>query len=501
MSSITSATGSGGAISSAGIGSGLDVNGIITSLMNVEKLPLSKLQATATTMQTKLSAFGQMQSLVSAFHDASVPLYSASSYSVTSTNSSDPTSVSAASTTAAIPGSYSVSVSQLSSTQSVVSASGAGQFANASEVVGSGTITISLGSWNTNPNGTLPASPVFTPKSGATNIVIAVGAGANTLQQVADAINKAAGGVSATVVTDASGARLALQSTTTGASNGFRVAIADSVPTNTATQGLSRLAFDPQVGANAMSLSQAANDTKATINGIAVTTASNTLTNVVGGMTFVLSKVTTAPVTVNVTQNTDAVKTMLTSFVASYNALTSFLSQATRYDPVAKQGALLQGDATTTGLQNQLRQIIGQPGSASSAFGTLSSIGVEFQKDGTLKINDTKVSAALKNLPELTKAMSNLDLTTPANNGFAKKIADWTSGLLAFNGTFPGKTTSIQSQIAANQKDQDRLNTKLTAIEARLRAQYTNLDTVMSRANALSQYVTQQITTWNKPVA
>lgn len=501
MSSITSATGSGGSISSAGIGSGLDVNNIITSLMKVEQLPLNKLQATAKDMQTRLSAFGQMQSLVSAFHDASVPLYSANSFAVTNTSSSDSSSVSSTSTTTAVPGSYAVAVSRLSSTQNIVSASGTGQFATSSEVVGSGTMTISLGAWNTNPDGTLPVSPVFTPKSGASDIVIPVGAGTDTLQQVADAINKAAGGVSATVVTDATGARLALQSTTTGASNGFRVSIADAVPTNTATDGLSRLAFDPQNGANAMSLSQAANDTLATINGISVTTASNTLTNVVGGMTFVLSKVTTSPVTINVTQNTDAVKTMLTSFVASYNALTTFLSQATQYDPVAKQGALLQGDATTTGLQNQLRQMIGQPGKASTAFTTLSSIGIEFQKDGTLKVNDAKVSAALKNLPELTKAMSNIDLTTPGNNGFAKQIADWTSGLLASNGTLPGKTYSIQKQIAANQKDQERLNTKLAAVEARMRAQYSALDTAMSKANALQQYVTQQITTWNKNTA
>lgn len=501
MTTITSATGSGGSISSSGIGSGLDVNAIITSLMNVEKLGLSKLQATATTMQTKLSAFGQMQSLVSAFHDASVPLFNKNSFAVTSASSTDSSSVSASSSTSAIPGSYSVSVTSLSSTQNVVTASGVGQFSAASDVVGTGTITISLGSWNTNPDGTLPASPLFTPKAGGTDIVIPVGASANTLQDVANAINQAGAGVSATVVTDATGSRLALQSTSSGAANGFRVTVADDVPANTATQGLNRLVFDPENVGNAMSLSQAASDTHATINGIDVTTSSNTLADVVGGMTFVLGKVTTSPVTVNVTSNTDAVKNMLISFVSAYNGLTSFLSDATKYDPVAKQGALLQGDATTTGLQNRLRAMIGQSGTASSVFSTISAIGIEFQKDGRLSINDTRLAAALKNLPELTKAMSNVDLATPANNGFAKKISDWTRDLLASNGTLPGKTTSIQSQIAANQKDQDRFNAKLTAIEARLRAQYTNLDTVMSRANALSQYVSQQVTTWNKNTA
>jgi flagellar hook-associated protein 2 len=501
MTTINSASGTKGTLSSAGIGSGLDVNSIITSLMNVEKLPLGKLTSAASVLQTKLSAFGQMQSLVSSFRDSLAPLLSANSYSVTSASSSDSTAVSASSTSTAIPGSYAVSVTNLSSTQSVVSASGIGQFTAATDTVGTGTITISLGSWNTNANGTLPASPVFTPKVGATDIVIPVGASANTLQKVADAINNAKGGVSATVVTDGTGARLALQSSSTGASNGFRVTVVDDVPTNTETQGLSRLAFDPQNGANAMSLTQAASDTHASINGISVTSQGNTLTDVVGGMTFNLSKITTSPVAVNVSRNTGSVKTLLTNFVAAYNALNSFIATATSFDPDTKKGALLQGDSAATTLQNQLRAVVGQPGTASTTLTTLSAIGVEFQKDGTVKLNDTKVNAALQNLPELAKAMSNVNTGDPKQNGFAKKMADWADTLLATNGTLPGKTASIKSQISANQKSQETFNIRLAAIEARIRAQYNALDTTMSKANALSQYVNQQITTWNKNTA
>lgn len=498
MTTIASSTGSsGGTLSSAGIGSGLDVNAIVTSLMNVNKLPLNNLQSAATEMQTKLSAFGQMQSLVSSFHDAALPLSSASTYAVTSTSSSDPTSVTAASTSGATPGSYSVSVTKLAATQSTVSASGVGEFAAATDVVGAGTLTIDLGAWNA-------GQTAFTPKTGATSVVLTVSATA-TLQDISNQINAANAGVSATVVTDATGSRLALQSTATGATNGFRVQVADATPTNTATQGLSRLAFDPQTpnpnGGVAMSSTQSASDSAATINGIAITTSSNTLTNVVGGMTFTLGKLTTSPVTVTVSSNTAAIQTSLTSFVSAYNALAAFLSQATAYDPVAHKGALLQGDATATGLQNQLRSVIGQLGSNSPSFRALSDIGLEFQKDGTLKLNQVKVTAAMSNLPELTKAMTTLDLTTPSNNGFAKKITDWSNTLLAFNGTLPGKTSSIQSQIAANQKDQTALNARLAAVEAGIRAQYTALDKTMSGANALSAYVSQQITTWNKNTA
>ena len=101
MATITPTTGT---ISSAGIGSGLDVNSIVTQLMAVERQPLTRLQTTATTYQTQLSAFGQMQSLVSALQDAAKPLFSADSFARSNASSSDTTSVSASTTTKAVPG-------------------------------------------------------------------------------------------------------------------------------------------------------------------------------------------------------------------------------------------------------------------------------------------------------------------------------------------------------------------------------------------------------------
>lgn len=481
-----------GTISSAGIGSGLDVNSIIDSLIKVEQVPLTKLQTVGSTMQTKLSAFGQMQSLVSSFRDAAAQLQNPTTYAVTNAVSSDTIAVGASSGTKALPGTYSVSVTSLSATQNTVSASG--QFTAGTDVVGTGSITISLGTWST-------GQTAFTAKPGATDVVIPIGASENTLAGIRDKINAANAGVSATIVTDASGSRLALQSSAPGAANGFRVSVTDDDTNNLDAQGLSRLAFDPPNATAGQSITQSAANTLASINGIAVETASSTLADVVDGMTFNLSKVTTSPVTVSVTRNTDSVKTQITNFVASYNALSSFLSSATQYDASTKKSALLQGDATTTGLQNQLRSMISQSGKASTAFGSLSDLGLEFQKDGRLKINDTKLSAGLAKLPELTKAMSNVDLADPSNNGFAKKLTSWADGLLSTDGTLPGKTKSIQSQINANTKDQAKLSDRISGIEARIRAQYTALDTTMANANALSKYVTQQITTWNKSTA
>src|ERR1700712_4885718 len=129
-------------ISSAGIGSGLDVNSIVTQLMAVERQPLTRLQTTAATYQTQLSAFGQMQSLVSSLQDAAKPMFSADSFARSNAGSSDATSVTASTTTKAVPGLYSVAVSALSATQSLVSA--AGVFADSAALVGTGSLTISL---------------------------------------------------------------------------------------------------------------------------------------------------------------------------------------------------------------------------------------------------------------------------------------------------------------------------------------------------------------------
>jgi len=486
MSLISSSTGT---ISSAGVGSGLDVNSIVTQLMAVERQPLTRLQSTASTLQTTLSAYGQMKSLVSNLQDATRPLYKADSFSLSNASSTDPSSVSAGTTPAAVPGIYSVSVSALSAPQSIVSPTG--QYTDGTASVGTGSLTLRLGSWNADRS-------AFTAKSGSADITIPIGASEDTLAGIRDKINAAAAGVSATLVTDASGARLALQSTASGAANGFRVTVSDDDGTHADGAGLSRLAYDPAGAGAQLTLAQSAADTQATINGIAVTSSSNSLDNVIDGITFSLSKVTSQPVTVNVTRNTEAIKGFVASFVGAYNALNAFLAGATRFDPATKQAALLQGDGTTTGIQNQLHAMISPASGASSTFRTLSSIGVQVQKDGSLKLDDTAFAAAVTKLPELTKALSNVDASVPGNHGFGKRFAVWADGLLASNGALPGKTAAIQARITSNQKSQAALTDRLASVEQRLRAQYSALDTTMSKANALAKYVDLQFYTLPK---
>ena len=478
-------------LSSPGIGSGLDVNSIVSGLLAVEQRPIQILQRSEAKLQAKLSGFGQIQSLASTLNDALSTLSKPETFTQTIANSSDSTSVSVGSSTAATAGAYSVSVTKLASAQTLVST--VGQFTAATDVVGAGTLTIRLGDWN---NVTPPAQPsVFTPKAGSSDVVIAIDSAHQTLQDVRDKINGANAGVTASIVTDSSGSRLSIRSNSTGDVNGFRINVAES-----GAAGLARLQYDPQTivapGAPQLSYAQAASNAEGSINGIPISSETDSVSEAVPGVTLRFNKVTTSPVTVNVTTNVDAIRAAVNKLATAYNDFSNVVGEQTSYNASTKKAGLFQGDASAVGLLNQVRSNVSQSSAASSTFASFSSIGLEFQKDGSLKVNSTKLEAALTNLPELSKALTNTG--TGGNDiGLAKRFGTYTSGLLAATGTFTSQTRSLQASIAANTKEQQRVNDRLALTEQRLRAQYSALDVTMSKYTALNKYVAQQFSNFN----
>jgi flagellar hook-associated protein 2 len=476
-------------ISSLGVGSGLDANSIVSQLVALERRPLQNLQRAAQEMQTQVSSLGQLQNLMGQLKDAAAQLAKPTSFTAMNVSSSD-ASTTAASTTgsgALAAGSFSITTTQLAASQTLVSASN--QFSTPSALVGAGTLTLRLGQWA----GDLSA---FTPKTGSADVAIAVTAD-DTLATLRDKVNAANSGVSASIVNDGSGSRLTLRSTATGAENGFRLSVSDADGVLNDAAGLSRLAFDPPNAPGNLSRTVAAADALAQINGIDVRSASNTLSGVVEGLTVTLNKLSTTPVQLNVTSNTELVKTQVNTFVSVFNQAARFFAEQTRYDEGTKRAGLFQGDATVLGLYNQMRQIAGGGGGNSSVFTNLSSMGIERQRDGTLSVNASKLDSALTRLPELAKALSNKDTVNPANDGLAVKLQNWTDGLLSASGALPGRNESLRSRLRSNERDQERVNQRAEQVEARLRAQYTALDRQMAQLNVLQGFVSQQITQFN----
>ena len=458
-------------ISSPGIGSGLDVNSIVTQLMAIEKQPLNALQTKQTTIQSTISEYGKIQSAVSTLNDLAAKLAGTSAWQQTVSNSSS-TAVSAATNNSA-PGTYSVTVQALASVQTIAT----GTPMPASTTPGAGTLHIELGTYGAGQTS-------FTPKAGATAVDVAIAA-TDTLADVRDKINAAGAGVTALIMTDASGSRLLIRSNDSGAANAFR------------TSGVASLAFDPSAGVTTMVQSQTAADAQATVNGLAVTSSSNTLSNIVDGLTLNLANVTTDPVTVNVVTDTDALKKTISDFAAAYTAVVKLIGTDTKYDAATKTGGILQGDSAAVGIQRQLRTLAGSLSAASSTFGHLSDIGLELQADGSMTVNDTKLGSALGNLAELKKMFANSNPADPIQDGFAKRFRVATDLMLGVDGAVTTRTDGLNQQLQRNEKDQDTWNVRLDQIEQRLRAQYTALDATMAQLSTQSAYLTQQIAQFN----
>ena len=371
-------------------------------------------------------------------------------------------------------GNVSIEVSKLAQSQTLVSST---PYASSTTSVGQGSLTITLGAWGSN-------NTTFADKAGATPITINIGDGQDTLTGIRDAINSANAGVTASIVNDATGARLSLRSIATGETNGFRIE---------ATGGLSSLAYDPRIGVTSLIQTLPAQNARALINGIDVSSESNSLKEAIDGLNITLLKTTTIPASITVGQDKDSIKKLITDFTAAYNAVNALLREQTKYDEGNKTAGALQGDSTAVGLQNQLRSIIGGTTSLAGGIGRLAEIGLEAGSDGNLKTSETKLNTALGNLDSLKKLFMGLDGTDSSNDGFAQRIRSYIDGALSTDGRVSSRQAGLQKLIENNNKRADQLEDRVALTEARLRARYTALDTQMAKLNGLSNYVTQQL--------
>jgi flagellar hook-associated protein 2 len=469
-------------ITSIGIGSGLDANAIITALMSVERKPLTALEDRNKSLNTELSAIGKLRSYASSMRDAATKLTSVATWNATTATSADDTAVKVSAASGAAASDYAINVQRLASRQTVTT----GAFASSAAAVGEGSLTLELGSWTGEPTPT-----GFTAKTGATPVTVTIGAGETSLAAIRDKINAAGAGVTASIVNDASGARLSLRSKDTGAENAFRISATESADDGNAATGLSALAFDA-TAAGATTRNESAVNAQATINGIAVTSASNTLTDVAEGLTLTLKKVTGADVAVSVGSDDAAISDAMDKFVGAFNDLAKYIREQTKYDSATKTAGTLQGDRTALGLQSQLRGVINQQTTASSTFSVLSDIGLSVLSDGTLGLNKTKFSSALGNRAELKKLLAT-DGTDTASSGFMDRFRDLGNALLDSDGSFDSRTKSLEAIIKRNEKSQEDMETRLAATQARLEKQYQMLDTTMGKLSGTSSYVSAQL--------
>lgn len=446
--------------------SNLDVAGIVSQLMQIERRPMQSIERTLSGIQTQLSAWGKMQSALSSFQDAARALTRSDTWKAASATSSDDGFVQAAARSGAITGSYSIEVLSLASRQTLASTA----YAAADTVVGSGTLRIQLGSLSA--DGTSFTADAERPE---TSVTIAAGA---TLAQVRDAINSAGAGVTASLVADGTGQRLMLRSAETGAAQAFAVAVDDSDGNSGDASGLSAFAHDP-VSGTGMQRTQTASDASVKVNGLTVAAAGNRLEGVIENVTLELKRETTAPIEIGIASDAKTIRESVDAFVKAYNELNKLVADQTRYDPATKAAGPLQGNQNAVRIQQQMRELL-HTTIGDGSFNSLNSIGVELQRDGSLAVKDSKMTAALASPDKLQSFFAAVG-ATPEEGGLAHRLVKRIGELLDPEGTVPGATESLKARQRSAEQQQERLEARLAEIQKRLMRQYTALDANLSR--------------------
>ena len=366
-------------VTSTGIGSGLDIESIITKLMTVEKQSLTALQTKEASYQSKLTAFGTLKSSLSTFQTALKGLASASTFQTSSATVANTSIATATATSAATAGTYSLTVSKLAQAQSLATA---GQ-ASTATIIGTGTITFDFGSTSGN---------TFT-SNGSSSKTVTIDSTNNTLAGIRDAINNADVGVVASIVNDGgtSPYRLVLTSENSGGSNSMKISASG-------TELTSLLAYDP-AGTKNLEQKVAAQDATFTVNGIEITKSSNTVNDAIAGVTLNLLATTdtNSPTTFTIARDTSSVTTAINSFVSAYNTVNTALKNSMAYNTSTKTAATLNGEGSVRSIQSQLRAVLNTAVSGgATTYTMLSQVGVTMGKDGSLSVDSSKLSSALK---------------------------------------------------------------------------------------------------------
>ncbi|MFG6158759.1 flagellar filament capping protein FliD [Halomonas sp. 1390] len=455
-------------ISSLGIGSGLDLNGLLDQLRDAERETLTPIVAQQEQQQSRISALGKLQSAMTQFDDSVETLKDASLYESLSASGGGDT-LSASVDGAAQPGSYSVEVSNLAKAGTLAT-----QRVEASDtpiVDTEGTLTLDFAGSEVAP----------------VDIQIAAD---STLEDIRDAINaKEGAGVSASIVNDGQGYRLALNSSETGVdaaidSTNFHDLLSQGVKDAIAADNTA------EPGSNVI-VAQAGQDAALTLNGIDITSASNTVEGAIQGVTLSLNETTAAgsPITLKVEQDTLKVREAVSGFVKSYNALKDTIGTLTSYNSETGQAGELNGDRTVRTVESRLRSVLsgGVPGGELSM---LSEVGITLQRDGTLELDEDALSEQVSgNMAALGEFFAgsgeSIGMAGQVDEALGRML-DEESGLVA---------RSIEGAEGRLERLGERFTRMETSVERtieRYRAQFGQLDAMIANMNQTSTYLTQQ---------
>jgi flagellar hook-associated protein 2 len=464
MSSTVSSTAApAGSISSTGIGSGLDITGIVTSLTTAAGLAQNtQLSDRKSTLTAQVSAYGTFRSALDTLQATLTTLTSPKALSGRTATVGDVTIATASATSNAIPAQYSLTVQNLATAASLSSKAFLG---GANSAVGTGALTITVG---------------------GKSATIAIDSTDNTLSGIVSAINGAADnpGVSASILTTTDGSRLVLSGTATGAANAI------TVTQSGGDGGLAALVYDPaHPTTTKLTQTQPPLDANFTVNGFPATSASNQVTSAIDGVTLNLLKPTAVgtPTTFTVGTDSAGAQTSIGTFVTALNGLITSIQSLTSYDPTTQTAGPLLGNATLQSFQNQLAKVLDQVKSGNTSAATsLASIGITANPQGTYDTNSTTLGNALTaNLSSITGFFGGTD-------GIATQLNSLIKGYTQAGGLLDSINNGLQSSLTDVDNQQTALNARLATYSATLTKEYNAMDTAVALLKQTQTYLTAQ---------
>jgi flagellar hook-associated protein 2 len=473
------------------VGSGLDVDAIVSALVNAEVAPkTNSLDRRESGLKAELTAIGTLKSSLSSLDSALDDLSDASAFDLLRIDAPD--SVKVTQTGSPATGQYTIDVNTLAASQVLASVG----FASASTTVGTGTLTIEIGS-PTYASGASGAYSSFSADASQT-VSITIDSTNNTVSGIRDAINSSAAGVTASLVVDGTQTRLLLTADTSGASTALSISVDDDDGNDSDSSNLSTLAYNTTAGFTNMSEARASQDASFSLNGLALTNSSNSIAGLIDGLDFTLKKVTTSSESILIESDSAAVEAKVQAFVDSYNSYSETLSSLMDYEDA--QGALA-GDSTARRVQSVIRSTTtGIQNLSGNAYTALSDIGITSDRYGQLTLDSSKFQSALSTNPDDLKTLfsgntitQNLDDNTDST-GLADSLK---AAIDVYINSSTGMLISREDRLDESIDDiaDDRLDViaRMESLEERYTKQFTAMDTLVSQLQGTSDFLTNQM--------
>ena len=448
-------------IVSNGIGSGLDVAGLVSQLVSAEGAPAeTRFARQEAGILAEVSAYGSLKSALSQFQievekssDNDVLLGRKATFA-----ENDFFGVSIANT--APPAEFDLTINSLATSQRLAS----GAFADSTSNVGYGQLTIGN------------ATETF---------VLAIESDASSLVDIQDAINAAPGNtfVRATLVNTDTGTTLSLSALDTGA-DGELTITADG-----GDGGLAALEYDSATNTGSLTEIRGGTNASIEIDGLTLTSSSNTIVDAVEGVTIELLAADPGNArSVSVDYDQEALRANVDAFVNSYNALVDVFTSQTAFDPVTNTGSALIGDSTLLNIQQQLRrELTAFQGDVLDPVRGLSDIGITLDIEGKATLDSEQFEAAI------ASGFVSIGEFFTTEGGLAERLGARLDTYLDENGPIDTRTDGLNATIDDINEQRVALNERLVQLESRLLTQFNALDSLIAELSNTSAFLTQQL--------